>query len=129
MTSKRMWLGLVLEILLTFILAVRIVTQWDATLATFVAWLAIMSVNRMWFLVSKIDQIESRLGFGVSVPITEMPKVLEQIAGRIKPTQFEQPECEQPMPQIDITSAKPKRHKRNLLDELTDLENETRPLM
>lgn len=122
MRSRQMILGLAIEIALTLVLAARLFYQWDMTVITFVAWLSVMSANRMWFLASKIARIGDQLGFGVSVPITEMPRVMNQIQSRIKGSAAD---MHPDTAGVEGMISKAKRPKRDILAELADLENET----
>ena len=115
------WLFLVGEIVLTTALAVVVGLWGDPVVWAFVVWLGFTKIYTAWYLTQQIDQINSRLGFGVSVPLHEMPRVMDQITSRIHQS------TASPVTTADVSTPKPGRKRRGLLDELTDLEHETPP--
>ncbi len=119
--SKLMWLGWGLELvsMVGTLVPLALGRNWLGLTAVF--WIMIMHTNRANLLAAQIEQINSRLGFGVSVPITEMPKVMEQIAGRIQVS----PQTESPTEWTESQRGRIKRRNRGLLDELTALADET----
>ncbi len=119
--SKLMWLGWGLELVsMVFTLVPLAATKnWLGISAVF--WILIMHTNRSHLLAVQIEKINSMLGFGVSVPIAEMPRVMEQIASRMTTPDLSGV-------QADSGTGSPVRHKRRnkgLLDELTALSDET----
>jgi len=112
------WLFLGGEIVLTTALAVVVGLWGDPVVWAFVVWLGFTKIYTAWYLTQQIDQINSRLGFGVSVPLHEMPKVMNQITSRLRRSEEKT---------NTPAEAKAGRKRRGLLDELTDLEHETPP--
>ena len=119
MKSKLMLLGFLANAVIAAILVWLVQVGHKSAGLIFVIWTVLSWQQQTWFLASKIDRIGDQLGFGVSVPITEMPRVMDQIQKRIKGSA-----ADLLHPDTTPDPIKAKRPKRDILAELTDLEGE-----